>query len=24
MRTNASPNREWAWITEAMRHHLAD
>lgn len=21
---DASPNREWAWITEAMRHHLAD
>ncbi|WP_076864872.1 MerR family transcriptional regulator [Bradyrhizobium mercantei] len=20
---DASPNREWAWITEAMRHHLA-
>ncbi|MBR0893551.1 MerR family transcriptional regulator [Bradyrhizobium tropiciagri] len=21
---DASPNREWAWITEAMRHHLSD
>lgn len=20
----ASPNREWLWITEAMKHHLAD
>ena len=21
---DASPNREWAWITAAMRHHLSD
>ncbi|MBR0757834.1 MerR family transcriptional regulator [Bradyrhizobium jicamae] len=21
---NSSPNREWAWITAAMQHHLAD
>ncbi|MFB9264313.1 MerR family transcriptional regulator [Bradyrhizobium erythrophlei] len=21
---DSSPNREWAWITEAMQHHLAD
>lgn len=21
---DGSPNREWAWITDAMRHHLAD
>lgn len=20
----SSPNREWAWIVDAMRHHLAD
>ncbi|MBR0873864.1 MerR family transcriptional regulator [Bradyrhizobium tropiciagri] len=23
-RSDASPNREWAWIVDAMRHHLAD
>ncbi len=21
---DASPNREWTWITDAMRHHMAD
>jgi DNA-binding transcriptional MerR regulator len=21
---NSSPNREWTWLAEAMRHHLAD
>lgn len=23
-RPDASPNQEWAWIVDAMRHHLAD
>ncbi len=22
--TNGSPNREWTWIIDAMRYHLAD
>jgi len=21
---NSSPNREWVWIADAMKHHLAD